>query len=470
MSDSTLILAGDVSKGYADFVLLRPDGELLQNVFRLGDSAADHSVLEGLLLDWRQTHACTRLLLVVESTGGYEDHWLGVAKRPALASWVESYRLNPRITHHEYRIQSRGSIDDGISALTIGQHVCKNLATFEAARCLGEPDPAWKAARQLVVHIQQLEKSCTAYKNALDKLLYQYLPFMISLRTSRWAQYYLTILSKYGSLNSIKRAASQGFKTVKRVPKAWSEQLGALLKDTSHLASTPSMIRYSIEDKARQITHLEKTISKHKKMLIQQAPVEPTQVALLCSIAGMGAYTAILLLLYIQDVRRFASAAKLAAFFGVCPRMKKSGDAVNYKAHMSKQGNGRVRCELYNLAFRTLSTEPYLRAIYAKQRKKGMAHDAALGVLMHKIVRIIYGMLKHQKAFDPGVDQLNQVDPRTALAQSTALAQPQAGDANNERSRFQTPAQAAPVSKRQRKKRKSHASQATLAVDHTGSS
>ena len=33
---------------------------------------------------------------------------------------------------------------------------------------------------------------------------------------------------------------------------------------------------------------------------------------------------------------------------------------------------------------------------------------AALGICMHKILRIIYGMLKHDKPFDPQIDAANQ--------------------------------------------------------------
>ena len=33
---------------------------------------------------------------------------------------------------------------------------------------------------------------------------------------------------------------------------------------------------------------------------------------------------------------------------------------------------------------------------------------AAIGLCMHKILRIIYGMLKHNRAFDPEVDRKNR--------------------------------------------------------------
>lgn len=462
--EHTLVVAADVSKGYADFVLLAGSGQLLVACFRLDDCAAGHRQLTQMLLGWKESYSCKRLLLVVESTGGYEDNWLGLSRRAECTSWVEGYRLNPRITHHEYQVQGRRSIDDGISALTIGLHVCKNLASFEPRRSIEQEDTLAKAALTLCVHIQQLEKNVTQHKNMLDKVLYQYLPFMVSLRGSRWSQYYLSILSRYGSVKSIKRAAKQRFKAIKRVPKPWLERLLVTLQDTSFLRDTPLLIQEVIKEKACEIARLEAKIKQLKKQLIEQADVDKKDVDILCSIGGMGAYSATFLVLHIGQVTRFETASQLAAFYGVPPRMKKSGDGTGYKARMSKQGNRRVRCELYNIAFRTLAHEPYLKSIYAKMRQKGMSHDAALGVLMHKIIRVVYGMLKHQTSFDPGIDQLNQVDPR----QQQAVSQPQSE--NTRLRRYQAEKEEAPVSRRQKRQRKkSHEPQAASA-ENAGSS
>jgi hypothetical protein len=38
----------------------------------------------------------------------------------------------------------------------------------------------------------------------------------------------------------------------------------------------------------------------------------------------------------------------------------------------------------------------------------GMKHNQAIGAAKHKLLRIIYGMLKTKKAFDAGVDRKNQ--------------------------------------------------------------
>jgi hypothetical protein len=37
-----------------------------------------------------------------------------------------------------------------------------------------------------------------------------------------------------------------------------------------------------------------------------------------------------------------------------------------------------------------------------------MKHKAAMGVCKHKILRIVYGMLKNNTMFDPDIDTVNQ--------------------------------------------------------------
>ncbi len=69
---------------------------------------------------------------------------------------------------------------------------------------------------------------------------------------------------------------------------------------------------------------------------------------------------------------------------------------------------------------------------------------AALGICMHKILRIVYGMLKHNKPFDPQIDVANQQQCDRIDNVSRE---------NETQRRFQTYDANAPVSRRQRKRK-----------------
>ncbi|MCB9080163.1 MAG: hypothetical protein H6555_00450 [Lewinellaceae bacterium] len=116
---TALILGVDVSKGYGDFVLVDAQKQVMEPRFRLDDNRLGHNTLKEQLLVWKKQYGAKRILVVAESTGGYEDNWLRLAGDKALVSFVEPYRLNAKIIYHEYEAQRRSSIDDGISARTI---------------------------------------------------------------------------------------------------------------------------------------------------------------------------------------------------------------------------------------------------------------------------------------------------------------------------------------------------------------
>lgn len=464
MSNS-IVVAGDVSKGYADFIALNHKREVIVELFQLDDNKSGHTQLRQQLEGLKSSYKPDRILFAVESSGGLEDNWLRTVRSTPLSGFVEGYRLNPKVSHHEYRVQHRNSISDRVSSLTIAHHMVKNLADYKPSEIV--IDPAYAPARNLIRHIVSLSEACTEQKNSLLQILYQYLPSLLPYLPNRWPKYWLNILITYTTKRSIQMAAKQGFKKIQHVPKGKAQAIYEALLNGIDVKDTPDTIAMIIRSKARQILALQQEIAEAEQLLCQAAPVAEKSVEQLCSISGMGQTAATILLCFIEDVERFESAKSMAAFFGVQPRVKVSGDG-KVKTGMSKQGSAIVRRTLYLVAFRAISHEPYLKSIYAKFRQKGMGHDEALGVLMHKLVRIIYGMLKSGTSYDPGVDQLNQVDPRQQKEVPADAETPKKEDPAR---RFQEKSQDAPLSRRQRKERnKDQEPQAANLTESTGSS
>lgn len=461
-----IIIGADVSKGYADFIAIDSNKKVLVELFQLDDNKTGHSALTDQLQSLRENHRCNRILFAVESTGGLEDNWLRTVKKAPLSGFVEGYRINPKLTHHEYRVQKRNSVSDRVSSLTIAHHVAKNLESFSPTEIVENPE--YTAARSLIRHLVGLAEQCTEHKNSLQQLLYQYYPSLVPFVPKAWSRYFLNILITYGSKKSIQSAASRGFKQVSHVPKDKATQIHEALKEGIGPEETPTLVIATVQSKARKILEAQQEISELESLLCQAAPVSKEQLELLCSMKGMGRVTATILLCFIEDVDRFDNASSMAAFFGVPPRVKTSGDG-KVTIGMSKQGSGIVRRELYLLAFRSLQNLPYLKSIYAKFRKKGMVHDAALGVLMHKLLRMIYGILSNGTTFDPGIDQLNQVDPRGKQADDPSNVQELVKE--EPKRRLQDRSGSAPLSVRERRKRKKdQESQAATEAEIAGSS
>jgi hypothetical protein len=87
-----------------------------------------------------------------------------------------------------------------------------------------------------------------------------------------------------------------------------------------------------------------------------------------------------------------------------------------------------------------------MNTIWQKEKKKEKM--SAIGIIMHKILRIIYGMLKNNQKYDPQVDQANREKSIKKKNENGNGTKP---DKNR---RYQERDQNAPISRRQQKKRK----------------
>jgi hypothetical protein len=184
------------------------------------------------------------------------------------------------------------------------------------------------------------------------------------------------------------------------------------------------------------------SIGKLKKQLEKQAGKDKL-VRLLCSFKGIGAYSAVGILIEIEDINRFPSSKKIASYFGLHPIYKKSGDGTNCVG-MSKKGSAEIRGILYMVARSAIVYNPHIKQLYERHKSRGLKTSQVIGILMHKILRIIYGMLKNNTPYDPGYDLACQEKSISHKKQNY----------DKKRLRYSDWDEDAPISKRQAKKRK----------------
>ena len=110
---------------------------------------------------------------------------------------------------------------------------------------------------------------------------------------------------------------------------------------------------------------------------------------------------------------------------------------------MSKKGRKEPRAILYMVAMSAIGSNPLIGDLYRKHVANGMEKMAALGLCMHKILRIIYGMLKNNTPFDLAIDLKNREKASGNLQK----------ERKDKSRRYQDFDMNAPISKRQQKKR-----------------
>jgi transposase len=151
-----------------------------------------------------------------------------------------------------------------------------------------------------------------------------------------------------------------------------------------------------IEFMEAQETALKKRLQQH----IQAHDRLAEQQVLLESITGVGTQTAVTVLGEIGSIETFGSARQLAAFAGLTPQEFQSGSSINGKTRLCKIGNARLRKALYFPALVMIRYCPEIQAFRQRLLAAGKQKMQVVGAVMHKLIRIIYGVLSSGKKFD----------------------------------------------------------------------
>lgn len=445
-------LGADVSKGMCNFVLESGIGEQLEINFQLDDNREGHKKLFELLMIWKKEHELEKIIVGFESTGGYENNWYRSLRSRSSKLGLEVFRINPKRIYHEAKVEGVRSIDDGVSAKIISSYMRKNYGEkdLEAKRAakVDKKQDELKGLNFLYRYIKKLTKQNTMKKNGLEKLLYHSLPELLSVKSETYSNWFLEILIKYPSRSKILSAGIEGLTSISYVTDKKAKQILEVVNNSINEEEDQYM-EIAISEYAGDIQHNLKKINRLKKQIGEGArKVESVKedIELLTSIRGLADYSAIGLILEIGLLDRFESAGNLVAYFGINPTFKRSGDK-DYIVGMSKDGSPHARSILFMAAENVVQNESYFSVLYEKQRLKGKKHRDAIGVIMSKLTRVIYGMLKTRSFFDPGVDLHNQL-------KKSKEVKDQKSPKNNKERRYQNTASEAPISSRQKKKRK----------------
>ena len=425
----------DVSKGYADFMIINAQKKPVIQSFQLDDTFEGHQTLYNIVGRFLAKHPNSMLFAGMESTGGYENNWYNslVAFQSSLN--IQTSRLNPLGVKRNSQADLKKNTTDKISA----QNIAEYLVAHPEKVAYQQQDQL-AGLRKQWGFIQMLTKQRTQFLNQFKGLLYTSNPELLGYCQSETPAWVLKLAIKYPSAARLKRA---NVKSVAKIPFVSKEKAQQLATDAkrSVASATDTETEQLIIATARQIIHLNQTIDTQSQRMINTCKLP--EVELLKTFDGISDKSAIGLIIEIQTVKRFATAKKLASFFGAHPVYKISGDGVG-GIKMSKQGRKQPRHILYMITLAAIKCNPLIKQIYEKHQRNGKHNMAAMGICMHKILRIIYGVLKHNKPFDPRIDIANR-----QLGAQAKEAVPK----KNASRRFQEYDTKAPVSRRQKKKR-----------------
>ena len=157
------------------------------------------------------------------------------------------------------------------------------------------------------------------------------------------------------------------------------------------------MVKIELEVIVEEIRSLNQKVAKLEKTIADEGRKLEGHKNL-TSIKGIGPLSGSILLSVIGDINDFADEGKLAAYFGIVPRISNSNET-EHLGRITKRGSKLGRTALVQCALIAQRYSPYLKRYYEKVKARRGTGKAIIA-LARKLLGIIYRTLKNKWVFE----------------------------------------------------------------------
>jgi len=128
----------------------------------------------------------------------------------------------------------------------------------------------------------------------------------------------------------------------------------------------------------------------------------------LLSLKSLKTVSVALFLAEVGDPKRYQAAAQWVKLAGIQPAPNTSGKKQRSKTPMSHQGRARLRTMLYFTCLRMVQHDPHFVQLYSDLQRRPtnpLTKMQALGVLMNKLLHILWALIQNQTFYNPSFAQ-----------------------------------------------------------------
>ena len=177
-----------------------------------------------------------------------------------------------------------------------------------------------------------------------------------------------------------------------------AEEIKRAAKETFGIADTCGIYAKLIVIYIEQIKFMEKQIQE----LDEQITIIMTEIdSKIITISGIGEKLGAAILGEIGNISRFQSAEKLAAYAGIDPTVKQSGNFSSTRNHMSKRGSPYLRRAIWQACVVAVNCDPMFKNYYDKKAAEGKRYMNIIGHCTRKMVSVIFAVLRDNKIYEP---------------------------------------------------------------------
>ena len=339
------------------------------------------------LLDKIRTFDAENLIIGMESTSHYGENLINFLFKQHFKVAL----INPLQTSHLRKANIRDAKNDNLDSLNIAKALSFAKLNFISKKNI-DCFSLKKLTRFRSNLIKQRSKTKIQLTSLLD-LLFPELQYLFKSKIHSRAIY--SLLKKYPSaeeiaalkddeISNLLYASSKGhFKKEKSI------ELKSLAKTTVGIKDT------SISLHVIQLIELIELYDKQIKDIVTKIAdtVDKLDTKLL-SVPGISIIACAIILGETNNFNNFSDSTKLLAFAGLDPKIRQSGNFNASSCRMSKKGSPYLRYALIFTAWNIVRHSEKFNKYYCLKRSQGKSHYNSLGHVAHKLVRVIFTLIK----------------------------------------------------------------------------
>lgn len=386
-----LFVGIDIAKRNHEASVIAQDGRVVRKAMRFANSQAGYNKFMDMVRSLSEP-----VVFGMEATGHY---WLT----------LYTHLRNDGFTVHVINpIQSdalRGMYIRKTKTDSVDSVIIADVIRF-GRYCETSVEPGdLQAMRELCRQRFYIIDMASDLKRKVIALLDQVFPEYEKLFSDSFGVSSMELLSQYTTPEEMLSVSSQQLAVV--LEKASRGRLGAekaveiqdAARNSFGIVMASSSFSLIIRQYIEQIRSLESSVDIFDAEIARLLSGFDTQ---LTTITGIGPTLAAVILSEIGgDIRRFSSPAKLAAYAGVDPTVKQSGDFSGTRMKMSKRGSPYLRRAIWLASTVAAFKDPAIHALYERKRAEGKDHMTVIGHVCRKMISIIFAVLRDNTPYVP---------------------------------------------------------------------
>jgi transposase len=400
--EATMLLVGvDLAADKNVAVVINQQGKRLGRL-QFSHQQASYEAFRERLKQLCGQHRASGVLVGMEPTSYY---WKLVAAD--LAAHQIPYRLVNAYTVKKHREgdQLDRAKDDNRDGFIIADLLRTGKFT-DSQRLEG----VYAELRQCSAGYQQLRQEASRQKNLLRQAVGQTFPELSQVFMSLDGQTVRAILRQHAAAQAIRSLSEEQFLERvqadykgERLPVTKVRQVYQLAQTSVGLAETKAL-QLTIQGYLEMLALLERQLAYAESYLVYTFRTLPTAPYLLS--LGLGDLTTARILAEIGDPAAFSNARQWVKLAGIQPTPNASGRKTSSPTPMSGKGRRTLRTTLYFACLRLIQSDAafadYYRSLQQRPQNP-LAPMQAIGVLMHKVLHILWALYHHQRPYDPNI-------------------------------------------------------------------